>query len=356
FLKLEQLTAHVYSDFFRQVAVCDGGRHFGDVADLCRQVGGHEVDVVRQILPGSRDFRHLGLPTKLAFGADFARNAGDFRRERVELVDHRVDGVFEFEDFAFHVHGDLARQVTACHGGRHFGNIADLSGKVPRHRIHRVSQVFPGAAPSEPVRLAAEPAFGADFARDARHFAGESVELVHHRVDGFLQLQDLARHVHGDFFRKVATGDGGRDVGNVTDLCGQVAGHEVHAVGQVLPCAGYARHGGLTTEFAFRADFAGNARDFRSEAVELVHHRIDGVFQLENLAAHIDRDLARQVPACHGGRDLRDVADLVGQIAAHGVHRVGEVLPCTGDTGHDGLPAELPISADFAGNARHFRC
>ena len=42
------------------------------------------------------------------------------------------------------------------------------------------------------VGLAAEPAFGADFARDARHFGREGVELIDHRVDGFLQLQDFA--------------------------------------------------------------------------------------------------------------------------------------------------------------------
>ena len=40
--------------------------------------------------------------------------------------------------------------------------------------------------------LAAELAFGADLARDARDFAGEGVELVDHRVDRFLQLQDFA--------------------------------------------------------------------------------------------------------------------------------------------------------------------
>ena len=40
--------------------------------------------------------------------------------------------------------------------------------------------------------LAAELAFGADLAGDAGHFGGEGVELVDHRVDGVLQLQDLA--------------------------------------------------------------------------------------------------------------------------------------------------------------------
>ena len=41
--------------------------------------------------------------------------------------------------------------------------------------------------------LTAEPPVGADLARDARHLAGEGVQLIDHRVDGLLQLQDLAR-------------------------------------------------------------------------------------------------------------------------------------------------------------------
>ena len=39
--------------------------------------------------------------------------------------------------------------------------------------------------------LTAELAFGADFARDARHFGGKRVELVDHRVDGLLELREF---------------------------------------------------------------------------------------------------------------------------------------------------------------------
>ena len=115
----------------------------------------------------------------------------------------------------------------------------------------------------------------------------------------------------------------------------RLRGHEVDVVGQVLPGAGDARHLRLAAELAFGADFAGDARHFRGEGVELVHHRVDGVLQLENFAAHVDGDLARQVAARHGGGHLRDVAHLVGEVAAHGVHRVGQILPGAGDAGHD---------------------
>ena len=39
------------------------------------------------------------------------------------------------------------------------------------------------------VGLPAELAFGADFARHARHFRGERAELIDHRVDGVLQFR-----------------------------------------------------------------------------------------------------------------------------------------------------------------------
>ncbi len=65
-------------------------------------------------------------------------------------------------------------------------------------------------ADAEHVGLAAELAFGADFARNARHLAGEGVELVDHGVHGLFELQDFARDVDGDLLRQVAAGDGGR--------------------------------------------------------------------------------------------------------------------------------------------------
>ena len=67
-------------------------------------------------------------------------------------------------------------------------------------------------------RLAAELAFGADLARDARHLRREGVQLIDHRVDGVLQLENLALHVDGDLARQVAVGDRGRDLGDVAHL------------------------------------------------------------------------------------------------------------------------------------------
>ena len=72
---------HVDRDLLGQVAVGDGGGDVGDVAHLAGEVRGHGVDVVGQVLPGAGHAWHLRLAAELAFGADFARHAGDFGGE-----------------------------------------------------------------------------------------------------------------------------------------------------------------------------------------------------------------------------------------------------------------------------------
>ncbi len=146
---------------------------------------GHEVDVVGEVLPGSADAGDLRLAAELAFGADFAGHAGDFSGERVELVHHGVDGVFEFENFALHVHGDLAREVAAGHGGGDFGDVADLRGEVAGHGVYGVGEVLPGSRHAGHDGLAAQLAVRADFAGHAGDFRGKGAQLIHHGVDGF---------------------------------------------------------------------------------------------------------------------------------------------------------------------------
>ena len=60
--------------------------------------------------------------------------------------------------------------------------------------------------------------------------------------------------VDGDLLREVAVGDRRRDLGDVTHLVGQVAGQEVHVVGQVLPGAGDPRDLRLPAQLACGTD------------------------------------------------------------------------------------------------------
>ena len=137
---------------------------------------------------------------------------------------------------------------------------------------------------------------------------------------------------------------------------GQVAGHGVHGVGQVLPRAGDAFHFGLAAQFSFGAHFAGHARHFRGEASESWSTIVLMVFLSWRISPlHVDGDFLGQVAVGDGRGHLRDVAHLDGEVAGHRVHVVGQVLPRSGDASHFGLAAEFSFGADFAGHARHFR-
>src|SRR5262249_14973478 len=187
------------------------------------------------------------------------------------------------------------------------------------NEIGGVVQVVPRAGHALHVRLPAQPAVAAHFAGHPRHLGCEGAKLVHHGVDRVLQFQNLTLHIDGDLARQVAGGDGLGHVGDVADLAGEVAGHEVDVVRQVVRGAGHTFDIGLRAEIDFGAGFTGLTRHFRGEGAKLIDHGVNGVFQLQNLAFDIDGDLFRQVAVGHGGGDLGDVADLAGEIAGHEV-------------------------------------
>src|SRR5207244_2277637 len=131
----------------------------------------------------------------------------------------------------------LLGEVAVGDRGGHLGDVADLAGEVAGHRVDLVGEVLPRAAHAFHLGLAAELAFGADLAGDTGHLVGEGVELVDHRVDGVLELEDLYTAVFRALPGEVAVGDRGGDLGDVADLAGEVAGHRVHVVSEVLPRA-----------------------------------------------------------------------------------------------------------------------
>ena len=88
--------------------------------------------------------------------------------------------------------------------------------------VHVLGQVAPGAGDALDLGLAAELALGAHLAGHARDLVGERRELVDHRVERVLQLEDLAAGVDGDLLGQVAVGHRRGDLGDVAHLVGQV--------------------------------------------------------------------------------------------------------------------------------------
>src|SRR5262249_50438730 len=130
FLEQQDLSADTDRDLPGEVTAGNGGGDIGNVADLAGQGAGHGVHRVREVLPPAGRGWHDRLTAQLAVGAPLAGYAGDFRGEGTELVHHGVESVFQHEDFASHVHGDLAGEVAAGDGGGHFGDVAHLSGQI----------------------------------------------------------------------------------------------------------------------------------------------------------------------------------------------------------------------------------
>src|SRR6202022_755097 len=151
---------------------------------LASQVAGHEVHVIGEILPRAGHAGYLRLAAQLAFGTHFAGHAGYFAGEPVKLVHHGVDRVLEFENFTFHVHRDRARQIATSHSSGHFGDVSHLAGEVSGHGVDGVGEILPGSGYAGDVGLAAQAAFGTDFAGHTRNFTGEAVELTAHGVGG----------------------------------------------------------------------------------------------------------------------------------------------------------------------------
>ena len=152
-----------------------------------------------------------------------------------EVADHGVDVVLQLGDLAARVDLDRPGQVALGHGGGDLGDGAHLGGQVRRQQVDVAGQVLPGARRSGDVGLSAEPPLDADLAGDGGHLLGEGREGVDHGVDGLAQGGHLALGANREAALQVALRDRGHDPHDAAHLLGEVGGHDVDVVGQVLP-------------------------------------------------------------------------------------------------------------------------
>ena len=201
-LQLQDFSAHVDRDLLGEVAIGHCRRHFGDISHLTREISGHEIHAVGEVFPGASRSADIRLAPEFSFGTDFASHTGDFCGERAKLIHHRIDRILQLQDFSAHVDRDLLREVPIRHGSRHFGDVAHLTSEVTGHEVHAIREILPGTGHAADIRLAPELSFRTDFACHTRDFRGERAELIHHRVDRILQLQDFSAHVHRDLLER----------------------------------------------------------------------------------------------------------------------------------------------------------
>ena len=79
------------------------------------------------------------------------------------MIDHGVDRVFQLENFATNINRDFLGKIAIGDRSCDVGNVSDLAGKIPRHRVHRVGQILPRPGYSLDLGLAAKLSFGTDF-------------------------------------------------------------------------------------------------------------------------------------------------------------------------------------------------
>ena len=202
-LQLEDFALRVDGDLLREVALGDSRRHLRDVANLRREVRGEAVDVVGQVTPRAADAAHLGLPAELPFVTDLLRDARDLGGERIELIDHCVDGRSDAEELAadratVDLEDHLLREVSARDGRDDARDFVRRSDEIRDELIDRRHPVRPRALRRSDRRALVHAAFLTDDLTDANELTGQVLveaddvveELAYAAEDaGFLVLE-----------------------------------------------------------------------------------------------------------------------------------------------------------------------
>src|SRR5690606_33221170 len=144
---------------------------------------------------------YIRLPTELAFHTHVTRNAGNLVSKSRQGDGHVVDGRDERGYLAPRVERQTLLQIAVRHRGHDAGNTAHLARQILRHDVHVVGQLAPSARNVLDLRLATQLPFGTHLAGYARHLGGEGAQLIDHRVDGGLELEELTPHFNRDLAR-----------------------------------------------------------------------------------------------------------------------------------------------------------
>ena len=87
----------------------------------------------------------------------------------------------------------------------------------------------------------------------------------------------------------------------------------------------------LSSQFTIGTHFLCHAGYLCRKPIELVHHLVYRVFQLEDFALCLSRNLLGKVARCHRRSHLRYVSYLCRQVGGHPVYILRKVFPCAGD-------------------------
>ena len=174
--------------------------------------------------------------------------------------------------------------------------------------------------------------------------------MIDHRIDGFLELQNLAAHIDGDLFGQVTVGHGDGHIGDIAHLRSEVAGHLVDRVGEILPHAQHSLDLRLASQFAFGADLTRHAGYFRREHRELLDHGIDQPCRAQKLSPerepiHLEVHGLSKIAIGHRADGARDFGRGPHQIVDEHVQLFDFLCPSTGRPWQRYALLEAPLLA-----------
>ena len=143
---------------------------------------------------------------------------------------------------------------------------------------------------------------------------------------------------------QITLGHRRRHVRDRAHLGREVRSQLVHVVRKVFPCPGSARHRrpGRRAFLPRRLRGPPSSPDPRTWPAS--RSCVDGVRELGDFTFRLDEQLPLQVTVRDRGHDLGNAAHLVGEVARHEIHVVGEILPRARHTLHVRLAAELALA------------
>ncbi|KAF5409767.1 MAG: hypothetical protein Udaeo2_01190 [Candidatus Udaeobacter sp.] len=156
----------------------------------------------------------------------------------LQVADHFVDVVLHGRNLALRFHLNRTCQITFRDGGSNVGDGSKLRRQIRCEPVYIIGQIAPGPGGPWHTSLSAQFSLDADLSRDSCYLIGKRRERINHVVDCVGQLADFPFCFNKELLVQVSLCNCGDNFRDTTHLVRQIAGHEIHAVGQVLPRAG----------------------------------------------------------------------------------------------------------------------
>src|SRR6185437_7566220 len=115
-------------------------------------------------------------------------------------------------------------------------------------------------------------------------------------------------------------------------------------------------HKSLAAKYAFRTYFPCNPCYFRAEYIKGINHLVQVIFQLEELALHIYRNLLAQVAPRYRDSHIRYVPYLARKVTTHCIYIICKLFPDSCNVWHIGLAAQFTFSTYFTCHTGYLVC